>query len=969
MFRPRQLIFTLSATLVLAACGGSGGGDAPPPPVPTPAPVPAPPAPAPTLLRVKVVDVLGFPKAGAAVSVVQAAAAPVITGASGEAQLPVAPDSDQLVAVQLDSHTRQIRAVRVAAARTGYLEVSVLERAPALTLADAAAGGTLTGHNAVRITLPPAALVDAVNGSVVAGPVQIQMTPVNTNSHELRAFPGTMRGLSNGINGNLATYGPVEFRLMQDGRPLQLAAGQKAVIEMPLYATLWPDGTALAAGQKMAVWALNETTGIWQQEGEGDIVASRSASGLALRAAVGHFSWWNPDHFADPVRVRISFTFPDGVTPTDCCHVEGSTFLSIDNEGPGGLATTTLPPTGGEVIVNGGAAYLFAAAGDSAQGSLFNVVVVNVPLGSGTVDVTIPLLLDENPPNPVITNPVAGIPTYTNATIAITATVSGDTPDAVELRVNGSFAGTMTPNADATVYTYSLDTTQLDEGAYSVVARALRDQKKPVDSAARTVVVDRTPPQVETRSPPPGANQVTAAAVITATFSEPIDPASLVNAADPADLRIALLQGGPASSTALPLNTLLSDDARTLTLTPASPLPTNTLYAVRLQGLTDRAGNALQAVVWSFSVPLFSIASPDLNVAPDGTTFSVRGRPAMALDALGQPVMAWASQPAATVNRIEVRRRIGTEWVALPALDVSAPVEGLSMDTTPGGQPVVAWVQATPNTVGCGTDVFAPQLFAAAFNGSAWVALGSSLNTAPCSRPELPALRVDSLGRPVLASRQGPLFTPTLPVMRFEGGAWVALGNAPVGAPNPNAPNIVGLALALQGNVPLVLSSENRVGQIEHHVARLEGTAFVRVGPRVALGSASRRNALAVDAAGRPVAAVVLSSSQLAVLRFDGTTWQDLGALATTGVGADDLSIIFDAGAPTVAWRRDLGAFGSRYDEALGVWAPPFTIQENVGTLSELKRASGNGPVWLGLTSGPFRCCLRAMSADTLPQP
>ena len=110
---------------------------------------------------------------------------------------------------------------------------------------------------------------------------------------------------------------------------------------------------------------------------------------------------------------------------------------------------------------------------------------------------------------------------------------------------------------------------------------------------------DTTPPTVTATSPAAGATNVSVAAPVTATFSEPLDPATV--AGSTFDVRDS---GG-----ALVAATVAYDaPTRTATLTPASALAWGATYTARVHGgsaaphVTDSAGNPLAAdVAWSFT--------------------------------------------------------------------------------------------------------------------------------------------------------------------------------------------------------------------------------------------------------------------------------------------------------------------------------------------------------------------------------
>jgi PKD repeat protein len=254
-----------------------------------------------------IMGVNGAPLAGVTVGVAGSAST-VVSDSQGRVTLPVRTGSEVALRASRTGYSDQTQVLKLPAS-TGsdaYFETTLTTRATALTLSDAVAGGTLTGSDGVRLSLPPNALVTAT-GAAVTGAVMVTLTPLDiNNSAALRAFPGRFAGLNpDGTQTPIVSYGTTEFTLTQNGQPLQLRPGARAAIDLPLYAGANLDGSVLTAGSTLPLWSLDERSGQWINEGNGTLVASTaSPTALIMRAEVGHLSWWNADMGYTPYRPR-----------------------------------------------------------------------------------------------------------------------------------------------------------------------------------------------------------------------------------------------------------------------------------------------------------------------------------------------------------------------------------------------------------------------------------------------------------------------------------------------------------------------------------------------------------------------------------------------------------------------------------------------------------------------------------------
>ncbi len=261
-----------------------------------------------------ITDPTGAPLAGVNVTVVNSAsssasAATATSNAQGRVSLALGVGVDVVLRLSRSGYADQVKVLNLPSTVgvDAYFEAALLARGTPQTLADAAAGGTVAGTQGASLILPPAALVNS-SGTAVTGAVQVTLTPVDVNTAAIAGFPGRFEGvLADGTRTPIVSYGTTEFSLSQGGQPLQLKAGARATVLLPIYASQNLNRSALAVGDSVPLWSLDERSGQWVLEGTGEVVAAPdSPVGLALRAQVGHLSWWNADRGFNPYRPRPS---------------------------------------------------------------------------------------------------------------------------------------------------------------------------------------------------------------------------------------------------------------------------------------------------------------------------------------------------------------------------------------------------------------------------------------------------------------------------------------------------------------------------------------------------------------------------------------------------------------------------------------------------------------------------------------
>ena len=120
-----------------------------------------------------------------------------------------------------------------------------------------------------------------------------------------------------------------------------------------------------------------------------------------------------------------------------------------------------------------------------------------------------------------------------------------------------------------------------------------------------TTAADQSPPSVTNRSPAPNAANVPVTTNVTATFDEPVVPASIsFELRDP-------------SNTLVPASVVYDAPTRRATLTPSALLQPGTTYTARVAGAQDLNGNTMtDPVTWSFTT--VDVPPPPPDDGPGG---------------------------------------------------------------------------------------------------------------------------------------------------------------------------------------------------------------------------------------------------------------------------------------------------------------------------------------------------------------
>jgi hypothetical protein len=500
--------------------------------------------------------------------------------------------------------------------------------------------------------------------------------------------------------------------------------------------------------------------------------------------------------------------------------------------------------------------------------------------------------------------------TYTNGAVDVSVEVTNGTPEMVELFAGDELIATL-----PSPYTFRWDTTKGPEGTYTLTAKARRGPQS-FTSEAREVVIDRTPPQVISRTPAPGEQYVSVRQPIQAVFSEVVKRNSVTSSS------VRLISGGGVVSATL----LLSEDGKTLTVMPETPVETGGTLMLDITGqLTDLAGNVAHEPigVWSWMVPVLVPIGPTFSAHPE---MRDAGSGVVKLNATGNPVVAWSEFDGLTYN-IYVWRWSGNSWdpiggglSANPGI-TSAFWPSLQLDAQ--GNPIVAWVERSDT----GQKVHVWQ-----WTGSYWRSLGLPLTAFPSSvltHAVSPTLLVDSALRPIIAWTEIHESTSSIFIRKWNGSSWEQVSD-------PFSPEYwFGSSVVLDGDdnpiVGVTQYEDSTLRRSSAHVYKWNGNAWISLGGALKSDptiSATEKPILYRDSE-HGVFTAWQEPGRICIRKWADGSWRPIGSVSdfAPGMTIFKLSMATKAGRPVLAAvGRDAAGISNAY-----VWKWAGAAWEPVG--------------------------------------
>ena len=208
-----------------------------------------------------------------------------------------------LVTVEKTGFFKAYRVFSASANNTNFVKLKLVPKA-LLGSIDATSGGSVNLPDNSRITLPASGVVLKSNNQSYSGSVKVYAAVIDPTATDIaQIVPGSFQG--NDANNNrviLRSFGMLAVELEgNSGEQLQIASGKTAKLRFTI-----PSSLRSSAPATIPLWSVEETTGLWKQEG------NATKGGDYYEGDVSHFSFWNCDVSSQTVYLEMTIKTTDG---------------------------------------------------------------------------------------------------------------------------------------------------------------------------------------------------------------------------------------------------------------------------------------------------------------------------------------------------------------------------------------------------------------------------------------------------------------------------------------------------------------------------------------------------------------------------------------------------------------------------------------------------------------------------------
>jgi hypothetical protein len=208
-----------------------------------------------------------------------------------------------LVTVEKSGFFKGYRVFSASSNNTNFVKLKLIPKALIGSM-DATNGGSVNLPDNSKITLPASAVVVKSNNQSYSGTVKVYAAVIDPTSADIaQIVPGSFQGNDAGnYRVLLKSFGMLAVELEgNSGEQLQIATGKTAKLRFTI-----PSSLRSSAPATIPLWSVDETTGLWKQEG------SATKSTDYYEGDVSHFSFWNCDVSSQTVFLEMTIVTAEG---------------------------------------------------------------------------------------------------------------------------------------------------------------------------------------------------------------------------------------------------------------------------------------------------------------------------------------------------------------------------------------------------------------------------------------------------------------------------------------------------------------------------------------------------------------------------------------------------------------------------------------------------------------------------------